>query len=84
MLYTARGGDRSYKVKIEIELTEEEAIYLSENCIGRVMNSVMKAVPGDYEHFIDLEELNRIMEPLRMKLANAIFQARIDEVRKLK
>jgi hypothetical protein len=63
-------------VKIEIELTEEEAIYLSENCIGRVMNSVMKAVPANYEHYMDLEELSRIMEPLRFRLCDAIFRAR--------
>jgi hypothetical protein len=71
-------------VKIEVELTEAEQIYLSENCIQRVVNSALDAVPDDYEHVQDLIELGEYMEPLRMKLANAIFQARINEVRGLK
>jgi hypothetical protein len=71
-------------VKIEINLTEAECIYLSENCIQRVVNSALKAVPEDYEYIQDLIELGEYMEPLRMKLANAIFQARINEVRDLK
>jgi hypothetical protein len=76
MLYTARGGEWSYKMKIEIELSEAECTYLSENCIQRVVDSAIRAVPEDYEYMQDLMDLSDYMEPLRFKLANAIFIAR--------
>ena len=69
-------------MKINIELTTTEVIYLSTNCISRVMTSAINAVPDDYEYLEDLFELKQVMEPLRMKLADAIFRAKMAESRK--
>jgi len=64
------------KLKIEIELTQEEVIYISTCCIQRVVNSAIDAVPDDYEFLQDLVDLGNIMEPLRNRLFNAIFVAK--------
>jgi len=69
-------------MKIDIELTTTEVIYLSTNCISRVMTSAINAVPDDYEYLEDLFELKQVMEPLRMKLADAIFRAKMAKSRK--
>lgn len=66
-------------MKIEIELTKEEEVYISTCCIRRVVNSVMNAVPNDYEFMQDLIDLGDIMEPLRNRLFNALFQAQLDK-----
>jgi hypothetical protein len=66
-------------MKIEIELTKAEEIYLSTNCIQRVVTSAINGVPDNYEHLEDLFELSEVMEPLRMRLANAIFIAKLKD-----
>jgi hypothetical protein len=65
-------------MKIEIELSRAEEIYLTTCCIGRVANSVIKAVPNNYEFMQDLLDLNYIVEPLRYKMADAIFRTKQD------
>jgi len=71
-------------VKIELELTKTEEIYLTTCCIGRVADSAIKAVPANYEHMQDLFDLNDIVEPLRFKLADAIFRAKQELAKKEK
>lgn len=74
-------------VTITIELTPDEVTYINTCCIGRVASSALKAVPEDYEHWEDLQELIDIVEPLRIRLNDAIFKvciaeekARLDQV----
>lgn len=67
-------------MKVTIELTKAEEIYITTCCIGRVMKSVVDVVPENYEFMQDLFDLGEIMEPLRYRLANAIFQAKVDMV----
>ena len=69
-------------MKIEIELTKIEEIYLTTCCIQRVVNSVLKEVPYNYDHMQDLVELGDVMEPLRMKMVDAIFRARLSAAEK--
>jgi hypothetical protein len=64
-------------MKIEIELSSSEVTYLTTCCIQRVMTSAINAVPADYEYLQDLFDLSEIMEPLRMKLVNSIFLAKM-------
>ena len=64
-------------MKIEIELTKEEEIYLTTCCIQRVMQTVIAAIDVDYEHLQDLFDLMDTMEPLRYKMADAIFRAKL-------
>jgi hypothetical protein len=71
---------RRDEMKIEVELSSAEVTYLSTCCIQRVMTSAINAVPDDYEYLQDLFDLSEVMEPLRMKLANAIFLAKIKEI----
>ena len=63
-------------IKVEIELTHTEVVYLTTCSIQRVTTSAIDAVPEEYEYMDDLCELGDIMEPLRYKLANAIFEAK--------
>jgi hypothetical protein len=71
-------------MKITIELTQEEEIYLATNSLARVCASAIEAVPNDYEYMTDLEELRRIMEPLRFKLADAVFRVKLAEAQEKK
>ena len=66
-------------MKIEVELTKAEEIYLTSCSILRVVKSAIEAVPYDYEHMGDLHDLGDIMEPLRFNLADAIFRAKLNE-----
>ena len=66
-------------IKIEVELNKDEQTYISTCCIGRVISSVIEVVPEDYEHYEDLLVLRAIMEPLRFKLNDAIFRAKLKE-----
>lgn len=75
-MHPTRGCETEHQMKIEIELTRAEEIYLTQNCITRVTNTAIGAVPDDYEYIQDLIDLGDVMEPLRYKLADAIFKAR--------
>lgn len=66
-------------MKITIELTPREQDYLARVCVQRVMVSAIDAVPIGYEHIEDLFELSEVLEPLRHKLNDAVFQAKLEE-----
>lgn len=66
-------------MKITIELTPKEQDYLASVCIQRVAISAIDAVPIGYEHIEALFELSEVLEPLRHKLNDAVFQAKMEE-----
>lgn len=77
MLYKLHTLKEQLTMKIEIELTKLEELYISQNCIARVVKSAINELPTDYEYMEDMIELGEIMEPLRFKLNDAIFRAKM-------
>jgi hypothetical protein len=68
-------------MKVEIELTKLEELYIAQCCISRVIKSALEVLPNDYEFVLDMIDLSEIMEPVRFKLNDAIFRAKLEEHR---
>jgi hypothetical protein len=55
-------------MKVEIELTKLEELYIKQCDLKRLANDVLSKVPSDFEFAPDLIDLSEILGPVLLKL----------------